>query len=134
MKDKLAIMMGILLVAVVLVSVALYSAAAGAIGYVELGVPAIAIILVAFAAYILWDKARNASKGLPSADERLKIASYKAGYYAFIVAIWSAVGAPVVYDILFEHELEGSEVTAIVVIASGFVFAVSYLFLARKGN
>jgi len=49
--------------------------------------------------------------------------NYKAGYYGFIVAIWSAVGAPLAADVLFGHELEGSHVTAVVVIVSGFARA-----------
>jgi len=71
---------------------------------------------------------------LPASDERLKNVSYRAGYYGFIAAIWSAVFAPVLADTLLGHELEGHLVTAVVVIVSGFVFAVSYLYLAQKGH
>lgn len=134
MKDRIGIVLGLLVTILVCISLVAYITFAGTIGYAELAPIAIVIILVAFSAYILWDRARSISKGLPAKDERLENINHKAGYYGFIAAIWSAVGVPVLTDILFGHELEGSQVTAAVVIISGFVFATSYLYLARKGN
>ena len=130
-KYKMAIAMAFSLVIVVSVSLFAYIVFGGtqAVGGVV-----VAVVLVAFATYILWDRARNVSKGLPAADERLKNVSYRAGYYGFIAAIWSAVFAPVFTDMLFGQELEGHLVTAVVVIAAGFTFAASYLYLARKGH
>ncbi|MCJ7570628.1 MAG: hypothetical protein MUO82_01960 [Candidatus Thermoplasmatota archaeon] len=107
---------------------------AGTMELTELLSLAIVIVLVLAATYIIWNRAKNIRKGLPAKDERLININYKAGYYGFIAAIWSAVGAPVVYDILFNHELEGHLVTAIVVLISGFIFVVSYLYLAWKGK
>jgi uncharacterized membrane protein YqhA len=134
MKDKIGIALVLLITILVSISFAVYITFAGTIGYVELASVAMVIILVAFSAYIIWDRARNISKGLPARDERLEKINYKAGYYGFIAAIWSAVGVPLLSDILFGHELEGSLVTAAVVIISGFAFAASYLYLARKGS
>jgi hypothetical protein len=134
MKDKIGIAIGLLIAVLVIISLTAYVMFAGTIGYGELAATAVVIILVVFSAYILWDRARSISKGLPAKDERLVNINYKAGYYGFIASIWSAVGAPLAADVLFGHELEGSHVTAVVVIVSGFVFAISYLYLARKGN
>jgi hypothetical protein len=130
----MAIGMGFLLVALVLVSLVAYIVFAGAPAYGEVVIVAVVVVLVAFAGYIIWDRARSVSKGLPAADERLKNVNYRAGYYGFIAAIWSAVFAPVLADMLFGHELEGDLATAVVVIVAGFTFAVSYLYLARKGH
>lgn len=134
MKDRIVIAVGLLITVLVIVSLAAYLMFVGTIGYAELSPVAIITVLVAFSIYILWDRARNVSKGLPAKDERLERINYKAGYYGFIAAIWSAVGGPLLVDILFDRELEGHLVTAVVVIVSGFVFAISYLYLARKGN
>lgn len=134
MKDKIVIAVGLLMAVLVIVSSAAYLMFVGAIGYAELAPAAIVTVLVAFSIYILWDRARNVSKGLPAKDERLEKINYKAGYYGFIAAIWSAVGGPLLVDVLFDRELEGHLVTAVVVIVSGLVFAISYLYLARKGN
>ena len=134
MKDKIVIALGLVIAVLVIVSLAAYLMFVGTIGYAELADAAIVTVLAAFSIYILWDRARNVSRGLPAKDERLDRINYKAGYYGFIAAIWSAVGGPLLADVLFNRELEGHLVTSVVVIVSGFVFAISYLYLARKGN
>jgi hypothetical protein len=84
--------------------------------------------------YIIWDKIKNVQKGLPAKDERIISINYKAGYYGFIAAIWSVVLIPTIIDIIFGYELDGGDISAIVVLISGFVFVVSYLYLYRKGK
>ncbi len=134
MNDKQGIIIGILVTIAVLLSLAIYIGNAGTITDTELVVPIIMIILVLAASLILWDRAKNVRKGLPSKDERLINVNYRAGYYAFIAAIWSAFGGPALTDIIFGYELEGHHVTTIVVLVSGFVFVASYLYMAWKGN
>ena len=134
MKDKIGIVIGIGIAVLVLLTLSLYLVSAGnieLIGIISIG---IVIILVASASFILWDRLKNIRKGLPAKDERLTKINYKAGYYGFIAAIWSAVFGPLFIEILFEYELPGSRVTALVVLVSGFVFIASYLYLARKGD
>ena len=133
MNDRRTIALGAMLLVVVLLSLVVYTAAPGATAFGQMSA-VIVLALVTFAAYAIWDKARNASKGLPTKDERLTNVSYRAGYYGFIAAIWSAVFAPMLYDMLTGRELEGHLVTAVVVIVSAFTFVISYLYLARKGK
>jgi len=134
MKEKIATALGATIIALVLISLAIYLSYTSTIGIIEITSIAIIAVIIAFAIYIIWDRARNVSKGLPVADERLKNINYKAGYYGFIAAIWSAVFGPLLTDIIFGQELEGHLVTALVVIAAGLVFAMSYLYLAWKGH
>jgi hypothetical protein len=134
MKDKIGIILGLLVTILVLLTLAVYIMNAGTIEFTELASLAIIIILVLTASYIIWDRAKNVRKGLPAKDERLININYKAGYYAFIAAIWSAVFAPLFFDVSSKYELKGGDVTAIVVLVSGFVFVISYLYLYRKGN
>ena len=134
MKEKIGIIIGSIVTIVVIVTLAVWIANTKTIDYLELGSFAIILLLVASAAYILWDRAKNIRKGLPAKDERLISISYKSGYYGFIAAIWSAVFGPLVIDIIFNYELEGSRVSALVVIVSGIVFILSYLYLSTKGN
>ena len=134
MKDKIGIVLGIGIAAMVLVTLTLYSISAGNFGLNEILEIAIVLILVASAMYILWDRIKNVKKGLPAKDERLILTNYKAGYYAFIAAIWSAVLGPVFFEILFDYELPGSRVSAVVVLVSGFVFVASYLYMYWKGK
>ena len=133
MKDKMEIILGIGVAAMVIVTLSLYVLKVGTLGLNEIILIGIVLILVVFAMYILWDRIKNVKKGLPAQDERLKLTNYKAGYYGFIAAIWSAVFAPLFFEILFDYELPGSRVAAVVVLVSGFVFIASYLYLARKG-
>ena len=134
MKDKKGILIGIGVVAAVLVTLSLYVLNAGSIELKEISLIGVVLIIVALAVYVLWDRIKNVKKGLPAQDERLKLTSYKAGYYGFIAAIWSAVFAPLAIEILFDYELPGSRVTAVVVLVSGFVFVASYLYMYWRGK
>ncbi|MCW4009470.1 MAG: hypothetical protein NWF05_02470 [Candidatus Bathyarchaeota archaeon] len=134
MNNKTTTILTTSLLAIVTITMAAYIAYPEIIGYGEAATITIAATLIVFAAYILWDRIRNVSKGFPAKDERLQTINHKAGYYGFIAAIWTAVGAPLLTDILFDYELEGHLVTASVVVVAGLVFAISYLYLARKGN
>jgi hypothetical protein len=134
MKDKIGIVVGIGIAVSVLVTLALFVKYAGSIELSEIASIGIVLILVAFATFVLWDRLKNINKGLPAADERLVQVNYKAGYYGFIAAIWSAVGSNLLAGIIWDIELEGNHVMAVVVLISGLVFAASYLYLARKGD
>ena len=133
MKGK-KIIVATVVVTMVLLTLFFYLMGTGEIELNQIGLVSIAIVLVALAMYIIWDKIRNAQKGLPGKDERTISINYKAGYYGFIAAIWSAMISPVVVDIIFGYELDGGDVAAIVVLASAFVFVVSYLYLYWKGK
>ena len=134
MKDKIGIVVGIGIAAMVLVTLTLYSISAGNFGLNEILLIVIVLILVALAMYVLWDKIKNIRKGLPAKDERLILTNYKAGSYAFIAAIMSAAFGPLFFEILFDYELPGHLVTAVVVLVSGFVFVASYLYMYWKGK
>ena len=134
MKGKKEIIVATVLVAMVLLTLFFYLMDTGEIELNQIGLVGIALILVGLAMYIIWDKIRNVQKGLPGKDERTIAISYKAGYYGFIAAIWSAVFTPLFFDVSSGYELKGGDVTAIVVLVSGFVFVVSYLYLYWKGK
>ena len=93
----------------------------------------IVFILVIFSIYIIWDRMKSVGKGFPAKDERLRLVGYKAGYYGFMAAIWSAVGSNLGHIMLFDQELRGGLVVASVVLVSGFVFVLSYIYMLKKG-
>ncbi len=134
MNGKKEIIVATVVVAGVLLTLFFYLMGTGEIELNQIGLVGIAIVLVGLAMYIIWDKIRNVQKGLPGKDERTISMSHKAGYYGFIAAIWSAVFTPLFFDVSSGYELKGGDVTAIVVLVSGFVFVVSYLFLYWKGK
>jgi len=133
MKDKKEIAVGIIVAVAVIFTLFFYLRGAGEIEVNEIVLVGMVLILVGLAMYIVWDRIKNVQKGLPAKDERLININYKAGFYAFIAAIWSAVFSPLIADVFLGRELTGGDVAAIVVLISGFVFVVSYLYLARKG-
>ncbi|MGC9308900.1 MAG: hypothetical protein ACP5FL_09025 [Thermoplasmatota archaeon] len=133
MRDKLGIAAGIGIALSVVVTLLLWMAGAGDLDIGESVPVGIAAILVASATYLLWDRMKNVRRGLPAKDERLIEVSYRAGYYGFIAAIWSAVGGNLAAGILFDVELTGSQNGAVVVLVSGLAFILAYIYLARKG-
>jgi len=133
MKDKSGIILGIGIAVAVIVTFMFYILNAGNIEFSEIFSIIIVIILVTSSFYFLWDRLKNIRKGFPAQDERLKLTNYKACSYGFIASIWSAVGAPLISGILFDYELPGHYVTAIVVLFGGITFMISYIYLARKG-
>jgi len=134
MKEKMTVIVGAGIAILVIFTFGFYFMAKETIETFDIISILIVIILVTTAIYIIWDRVKNLKAGLPAQDERLKIAGYKAGYYGFIAAIWSAVGSNLGYEIIFDQELRGGLVTAAVVLISGIVFMISFIYLSRKGN
>jgi len=132
--QKLVIILGIGITALVIVTFAYYILGNPTIDLFEiLSIPIILIIIVT-STYVILDRYKNIKKGLPAQDERLKLAGYKAGYMGFISAIWSAVGYNMTNIILFDQEPRGGLVVAAVVLISGIVFILSYFYFSRKGE
>ena len=132
--QKLVILMGIGITALVVGTFAYYILANPTIELFDLISIPIILIIILTSSYIIYDRAKNIKKGLPAQDERLKIAAYKAGYYGFIAAIWSAVGSNMLSIILFDEELRGGLVTAAAVLISGITFMLAYYYFSRKGE
>jgi len=133
MKDKMTAIVGIGIAVLVICTFLIYFAAKDAIEFFDIMTLIIVTILVVTSLYLILDRVKNLKVGLPAQDERLKIAGYRAGYYGFIAAIWSAVISNLGYIILFDQELRGGLVTAVVVLVSGIVFMISYIYFSRKG-
>ncbi len=134
MKDLKGIVLAILIGAAVLLTLFFYVIGTGEIELNEIILVGIVLILVGLAMFIVWDRLKNIQKGLPAKDERVISISHKAGYYGFIAAIWSAVLIPTMIDIIFGYEPDAGDISAIVVLVSGFVFVASYLYLYQKGK
>jgi hypothetical protein len=134
MKEKMTVILGIGIAVLVIITLAFYLIAKDTIEPFEIASILIIVVLVSSSLYIVWDRMKNLKAGLPAQDERLKLAGYKAGYYGFIAAIWSAVGSNLGYIMLFDEELRGGLVVAAVVLISGLVFMGSFIYFSRKGQ
>jgi len=134
MKDKMGIIIGIGIIALVIFTLYLYLVAKNTVELFDIITIPIILIIVLASSYIILDRFKNIKKGLPVADERLKIISYKAGYYGFIAAIWSAIGSNMASIFVYDQDLRGGLVVAAVVLVSGITFIFSYLYLSIKGK
>lgn len=134
MKEKLTAVTGMGIAVLVILTLVFYLYAKETMELFDVVSVLIIAILTVAAIYLIVDRVKNIRAGLPAQDERLKQIGYKAGYYGFIAAIWSAVGSNLGYNILFDRELRGGMVVAAVVFGAGLVFMISFLYLARKGN
>jgi hypothetical protein len=134
MKEKITIALGAGIAVLVIFTFGFYLLAKDTIELFDIMTILIVTILVVTSIYLIWDRVKNLKAGLPAQDERLKLAGYRAGYYGFIAAIWSAVGTNLGYNIIFDAELRGGLVVAAVVLVSGIVFMVSYIYFSMKGD
>ena len=134
MKEKMTTILGIGIATLVIFTLGFYLFTKDTIELFDIISILIIAILLITSTYLIVDRLKNIRAGLPAQDERLKHIGYKAGYYGFIAAIWTAVGSNLGYNIIFDQELRGGLVTAAVVLVSGIVFMISFLYLARKGN
>jgi len=132
--QKIVIALGIGITTLVVFTFAYYIFANPSIGLFDIISIPIILIIVLTSSYVIYDRYKNIKKGLPAQDERLKLAAYKAGYYGFIAAIWSAIGSNMLSIFLFDQDLRGGLVVAAVVLVSGIVFMLSYFYFSRKGN
>jgi len=134
MKEKVTIMVGAGIAVLVIFTFVFYFTAKETIELFDIISILIVMIILVTSIYLLWDRVKNLKAGLPAQDERLKLAGYKAGYYGFIASIWSAVGSNLGYNILFDQDLRGGLVVAAVVLVSGIVFMLSFIYFSRKGT
>ena len=132
--QKIVIALGIGITTLVVFTFLYYIIADPSIELFDIISISIILIIVLTSSYIIFDRYKNIKKGLPAQDERLKLAAYKAGYYGFVAAIWSALGSNMISIMLFDQDLRGGLVVAAVVLTSGAVFMLSYFYLSRKGN
>jgi len=132
--QKIVIALGIGITTLVVFTLIYYVIGDPSIGLFDIISIPIILIIVITSTYIIYDRYKNIKKGLPAQDERLKVAAYKAGYYGFITAIWSAIGSNMLSIFLYDQDLRGGLVVAAVVLISGIVFMLSYFYFSRRGK
>jgi hypothetical protein len=95
------------------------------------------IILVIGVGFILKDRISNVRAGLPVEDERAKKLGWKAGAYTYFCTIWLAVGS-LWYNIVAESfdlpQLDSTGIIAVIVLGSGIIWLILYMFFTRKGD
>ncbi len=140
MKEKMTslTMIGIVLAVIVTMGFYMTAAATDSLNLSEYLMVFIVFIILAAAIWLVRDRLKNISKGLPVKDERQVGISHKAGYCAWIASIWSAIGIMWVGIFLEEEfgmpKLTANYVVAGVVLISALVFFGAYFYFSRKGD
>jgi hypothetical protein len=137
-QEKMKIALTLVMSVSVVLGLVAYLYAAQPINYGELAVMGTVLVIVAFAVIIVLRKFRSMRAGLPSEDEMSRRITHKSGYYAFIASIWTTLGLSWA-DILWREDFGGagfgvSELAAGVILITGLVFVLSFLYLSRSGN
>jgi hypothetical protein len=137
-QQRLKIALTAVLSVTVLAGLAAYFMVDPAMNLSELLMIGIVIAIVGFAVIIVLRNIKALRQGLPSEDEMTKRITHKSGYYAFIAAIWITLGVSW-SDVLWKEDLGGAGLTlgqasAIIIVLTGLVFVLSYLYLSRSGN
>lgn len=138
MKDKIGVVIGAGVAALVIVGVFFYLLRADSLEFSNILMVIIPIILAIGAIVLLWDKIKSVRAGLPSADERAKKLHWKAGAYTYYATIWIAVGT-MWYNIIFADnlgfpELTAGQVVAVIVLLSAVLWFVFQFYFMRKGD
>ncbi len=135
--DKFKVLIGAIVAAAVLVTAAMWILLSGKESLADLLIPTIAVLLAVISMKFVWDRAKSIKAGLPAEDELSKRAAQKAGYYAFIAGIWTAVGT-MFASAFVEREygivLQAHHYTAPVVLVPGIVFVLLALYFRDRGR
>ncbi|MCX6801540.1 MAG: hypothetical protein NT067_00350 [Candidatus Diapherotrites archaeon] len=135
MKEKIAVAFSVVLLAVVLLSLAVYFLSEPA-AKVPVFIPLVALLVVAGAGFMIWKRVKAAKAGLKFKDEMERKISNKAGYYSFIATIYFCLAIAWFSDYLPSIGITGFEprhAAELVILFSGLVFVISYLILDRIG-
>ena len=131
------LVIGVIVGAAVVVTAAMWFLLAGKESLGDMLIPTVAVILAITSMKFVWDRAKSIKEGLPAEDELSKRAMHKAGYYAFLVGIWTSVGMMFLGSLLeeeFSVLLEPHHYAAAAVLIPGLVFILLALFFRDRGK
>ncbi|MFH1663238.1 MAG: hypothetical protein ABH986_00195 [archaeon] len=138
MNDRIKIVFGLIISVLVVAGLLAWLVNAGSIGFAEISLPVIVLLLVFGAVYLFWNRAKAVKQGLPAEDELSKKALIKAGYYGFFAAIYGALGTmfynSFALDNVFWPVLDADRTAEMIILISAIVFMASALYLTHKGN
>lgn len=135
-KNKIGIVTGFIVIALVLATLVLYVTNMGSMNLSEYSIILGIIVLVIGATWVLVDRIRSMRTGLPAKDEMTVKLSHKAGYYAYLASIYIALAFMWYSNSLEESGsggLAAGQVAGGIILLSAIVFMGSYFYLSHKG-
>jgi hypothetical protein len=138
MADFKSVAVGFGVILAVLVTLALWMGNAGSFELGEIFVTAGVLAIAAAATYVVLKRRKDIKDGFSPDDELTKKAGWKAGYFAYIASVWTAVGMMWLNIFLTEAfgfpEFSTGQFVAAIVLIPGFVFLALALYFRGKGN
>ncbi|MFH1234634.1 MAG: hypothetical protein V1493_03395 [Candidatus Diapherotrites archaeon] len=135
MREKVAVAISVIVLAVAMLSLTVYFLSENAAS-VPVFVPLVALLVVAGAGFMVWKRVKAAKAGLKFKDEMERKISNKAGYYAFIATIYFCLALSWLIEEFPSMGITGFEPRhgpTLVLLFSGLVFVLSYIILDRMG-
>jgi len=135
-NDKIGIIAGFIVIALVIATLVLYITNMGSINLLELLSTLIILTLVINAIWFLVERVRNMRAGLPTKDEMTVRLAHKSGYYAFLASIYITLALMWYSNSLEESGgagLDAGQVGGGVILLSTIVFMGTYFYLSHKG-
>ncbi len=144
MKDKGSkedinrIIIGIAVAVMVLLGMAVYLMSGIPPTFDEIMLSVIVTVVVVLAFVVIIKRFKSYKAGLPAEDEMSKKIFQKAGYYAWLFAIYAALISRFMGEEVAERtgdwSLVGTYMTVAVILGSALFFFVTYFYFSRKGD
>lgn len=136
-KDKRGIIFGVVVAFMVIAGLSVYLLAGIPPEPSEITLSLIVVVVVVLAFMVIRDKFKSYKAGLPAKDEMTTKIMHKAGYYAWMFAIYAALISRFIGEEVAEktgsYELIGTYMTIAVILGSALFFFVMYFYFSRKG-
>ena len=137
-EDLNRIVIGVSVAVLVILGMAVYLVSGIPPTMDEIMLTLILLVVVALAFMVIIKKYRSYKSGLPAEDEMSKKNFQKAGYYAWMFAIYAALVSRFIGEEVAERtgdwSIVGTYMTLAVILGSALFFFVTYLYLSRKGD
>jgi len=138
MNNKLTVVLGLGVTVSVVVLLALFITASETLDLIEYIFIVLLIGLVIGSTLIVLKRTKDIKAGLPTDDELSNKISNRAGNYAWLASIWTAVGLiwynSLIADVFGVPELTTEQSLGTVVLLSGVIFFGAFFYFNRKGN
>ncbi len=137
-EDLNKIIIGIAVAVMVILGLAVYLMSGIPPTFDEIMLSVVVMVVVVLAFVVIVKRFRAYKSGLPAEDEMSKKIFQKAGYYAWLFAIYAALISRFIGEEVAERtgdwSLVGTYMTVAVILGSALFFFVTYFYFSRKGN
>lgn len=138
MNNKLTVVLGLGVAVSVFVLLSLFITASENLDLIEYIFIVVSIGFVICLTLTVFKRTKEIRAGLPTDDELSNKISQKAGNYAWLASVWTAIGLiwynTLIVDVFGVPELTTEHSLGTVILLSGVIFFGALFYFNRKGN